>query len=110
VARLNVNRFLGGKVLKLDYMQVFSRGFYVALGENNKGNRTRHTIANERLEVALLRLEKAMAKNSEAENPVDPEKVATLVLENHKLKDTNKAIEDRLNGAIKNLRNILKEA
>ena len=82
----------------------------MALGENNKGNRTRHLIANERLEVALLRLEKVMAKSLEAENPADPEKIAALVSENHKLKDTNKAIEDRLSGAIKNLRNILKEA
>ena len=82
----------------------------MALDENNKGNQTRHTIANERLEVALLRLEKAIAKNSEAENPADPKKIAALVSENHMLKDSNKAIEDRLNGAIKNLRNILKEA
>jgi hypothetical protein len=82
----------------------------VALGKNNKGNRTRHTIANERLEVALLRLEKAMAKNSETENTADPEKIAALTQENHMLKDTNKAIEDRLNVAIENLRNIIKEA
>ena len=82
----------------------------MALVENNKGNRTRHKIANERLELALLRLKKAMVKNSESENPADLEKIAALVTENQKLKATNKAIEDRLNGAIKNLRNILKEA
>jgi|TARA_B100001094_G_scaffold230798_1_gene225454 hypothetical protein len=81
----------------------------VTLGENDKGNRTRHTIVNERLEVALLRLEKAMAKNSLDENPADPEKITALISENQELKDTNKAIEDRLNVAIKKLRNIIKE-
>jgi cell division protein FtsB len=82
----------------------------VALGENNKVKNTRRAIANERLEVALLRLEKAMGKNAEHENPADLEKTAALVSENDKLRNTNKAIEDRLNGAVKNLRNILKEA
>ena len=82
----------------------------MGLGENNKGNQTRHTIASERLEVALLRLEKAMVKNSEAENTADHKKITALTIENHMLKDTNKAIEDRLNVAIKNLRNIIQEA
>ena len=82
----------------------------MASGEINTGKQTRHIIANERLEAGLLRLEKAMAKNAEAKNPADLEKIAALVSENDKLKDMNNAIEDRLNGAIKNLRNILKEA
>jgi hypothetical protein len=82
----------------------------VTLGDDQKAMQTRHSIANERLEAALLRLEKAMVKNAEPKNSANLEKIAVLVQENNKLKDTNSVIEDRLNSAIKNLKNILKEA
>ena len=77
--------------------------------EDKLSKQKRYKTANKRVEAALLRLEKAMAKNSLDENPADPEKITALISENQELKDTNKAIEDRLNVAIKKLRNIIKE-
>jgi septum formation inhibitor MinC len=82
----------------------------VALGGKKNDKRTRHNIASDRLEAALLRVEKAMTKNEETENSVDFEKMATLILENDKLSNINKVVEERLNGAINNLKKILKEA
>jgi len=82
----------------------------VAIVEDKQGKRTRYKIANERLEAALLRLEKAMAKKVENKNSADLEQIEALVVENNKLKDINKAVEERLSGTIKNLENILKEA
>jgi hypothetical protein len=55
-------------------------------------------------------VEKAMTKNEETENSVDFEKMAALILENGKLSNINKVVEERLNGAIDNLKKILKEA
>lgn len=85
----------------------------MASSEDQKAKQKRQTIANERLEAALLRLEKALAKTAaktiESKNSADLEKIAALVMENNKLKDTNSVIEDRLNCAITNLKNILKE-
>jgi hypothetical protein len=82
----------------------------VAIVEDKQGKRTRFKIANERLEAALLRLEKAMAKKVENKNSADLEQIAALIAENNKLKDINKTAEERLSGTIKNLENILKEA
>ena len=82
----------------------------MALGGKQNDKWARHNIAIERLDAALLNLEKAMAKNAKFENSADLKKMAALVLENDKLSDVNKAVEERLNGAIKNLKNILKEA
>ena len=82
----------------------------MAIVEDKQGNRTRFKIANERLEAALLRLEKAMAKKVENKNSADLEQIAALIAENNKLKDINKTAEERLRGTIKNLENILKEA
>jgi hypothetical protein len=82
----------------------------VALGGKKNDTRTRHNIAGDRIEAALLRLEKAMTKNAESENPADLKKMAALILENDKLSDINKVVEERLNGAINNLKKILKEA
>ena len=82
----------------------------MALGGKNKDKRTRHIIASERLEAALLSLEKAMVKDAKAENSTDLNEIAALIKENDKLSDINKAVEKRLNGAIKNLKDILKEA
>ena len=82
----------------------------MALGGKKNDKWARHNIASERLDAALLHLEKAMAKNAKFENSADLKKMAALVLENDKLSDVNKAVEERLNGAIKNLKNILKEA
>jgi hypothetical protein len=79
------------------------------LGGEKKDKLSRHNIASERLEAALLRLEKAMAKISKSENSADLEKMAALILENDKLSFINKAVEERLNGAIKSLKKILKE-
>ncbi len=81
----------------------------MALGGEKKNKQSRHNIASERLEAALLRLEKAMARILESENSADLEKMAALVLENDKLSVINKVVEERLNGAIKNLKKILKE-
>jgi len=82
----------------------------VSLSEDKKDKRTKRAIANERLEAALLRLERAVAKTSEAENSEYLERIAVLVKENNKLKNTNGIIESRLNGAIKKLKNLLKES
>ena len=82
----------------------------MALDEKKIDMRTRHVIASERLEAALLRLEKAMAENTGSENSASLENMAALVLENDKLSGINKAVEKRLDGAIKNLKNVLKEA
>ena len=82
----------------------------MALGGKKNQKRTRHNIASERLEVALLRLKQSMAKKVEFENSANLKKMAALVLENDKLSGINKAVEKRLDGAIKNLKNILKEA
>ena len=82
----------------------------MALIAENKDKRTRHIVASERLEGALLSLEKAIVKNAKSENSADLEKIAALAMENDKLLDINKAVEERLNGAIKNLKNIIKEA
>ena len=81
----------------------------MALGGEKKNKQSRHNIASERLEAALLRLEKAMARILESENSADLEKMAALVLENDKLSVINKVVEERLNCAIKNLKKILKE-
>ena len=81
----------------------------MALDEKKIDKRTR-VIASERLEAALLRLEKAMAENTGSENSASLENMAALVLENDKLSGINKAVEKRLDGAIKNLKNVLKEA
>jgi hypothetical protein len=82
----------------------------VALGGKKNDKWTRHNIASERLDAALLRLEKAMAKKAKFEKSAYLKKMAALVLENDKLSDVNKVVEERLNGAIKNLKKILKEA
>ena len=81
----------------------------MALGGKKTNKQTRHDIANERLEAALLRLEKAMAENTGSENAADFEKMAALILENDKLSGINKVVEVRLDGAIKNLKHVLKE-
>jgi len=81
----------------------------VVLGGKKTNKQSRHDIASERLEAALLRLEKAMAENAGSENAADVEKMAALVLENDKLSGINKVVEERLDGAIKNLKNVLKE-
>ena len=82
----------------------------MSLSEDKKDKRTKRAIANERLEAALLRLERAVAKTSEPENSEFLERIAVLVKENNKLKNTNGIIESRLNGAIKKLKNLLKES
>jgi hypothetical protein len=51
-----------------------------------------------------------MAENTGSENSASLENMAALVLENDKLSGINKAVEKRLDGAIKNLKNVLKEA
>ena len=82
----------------------------MALGGKKHDKRTRHDIASDRLEAALLGLEKVMTKRTESENPANLEKMAALILENDKLSNINKVVEERLNGAINNLKKILKEA
>ena len=81
----------------------------MVLSDDKKAMRTRRTIANQRIESALLRLEKAMVKNAEPQNSANLEKISALVQENNKLKDTYGVIEDRLNSSIKNLKTILKK-
>ena len=51
-----------------------------------------------------------MAKKVENKNSADLEQIEALVVENNKLKDINKAVEERLSGTIKNLENLLKES
>ena len=80
----------------------------MALGGKKNYKRTRHNNASERLEAALLRLEQSMAKNVEVENSTNFKKMAALVIENDKLSGINKAVEERLGNAIKNLKKSLK--
>jgi len=82
----------------------------VAKVEDKQTKQTSYKIANERLESALLRLEKILAKQTSIRNSEDIDQITALVMENKKLKDTNKIFEERLSGAIKKLKNILKEA
>ncbi|MBH90230.1 MAG: hypothetical protein CMF71_08415 [Magnetovibrio sp.] len=82
----------------------------MATFEEKKDEQNRYKVANERLEAALLRLEKVVTKQPEPKNSEDPDQIATLITENKKLREINNIIDVRLSRAIRNLKNILKEA
>jgi len=82
----------------------------VALGGNKDDKPTRLKSANERLDAAMLRLEKALAApKSGPESGAGDEQIAALRAENDKLSGINKVTGERLDGAIRRLKAVLKE-
>lgn len=77
----------------------------MALGGNKGSKPARLKSARRRLEAAVGRLDKALA----AKNPDAGAEMQALRGENEKLTGLNKLTGERLDGAIKRLKSVLKE-
>ena len=71
--------------------------------------RAKNDAAIYRIETAVKRLEKAIEKKEYSVSLPKNKSFETLVVENKELSESNKIIERRLNGAIKNLKNVLND-
>ncbi|NQU57080.1 MAG: hypothetical protein HQ513_07580 [Rhodospirillales bacterium] len=78
----------------------------MALGGKKDNKPTRLISANERLDAAMVRLDKALAANN---SDTDGAEITTLRSENERLSGLNKLTGERLDGAIKRLKTVLKE-
>lgn len=82
----------------------------MALSGKKSHKQTRLKSANERLEMAMGRLDKALDKAGAANNSgAEEAEIAILRAENEKLTGLNKVTGERLDGAIKRLETVLKE-
>ncbi|MBL6932013.1 MAG: hypothetical protein ISR45_03620 [Rhodospirillales bacterium] len=86
----------------------------MALGGTKESKPSRLDAARERFDAAMQRLDKALETQGGYSGGVDVEKMsaqsAALQAENEELTKINRAVGERLDGAIKRLKNVLESA